>query len=141
MNLSFGSETSLLDFDLVLWDPERILSGFSWYGSTWRGLPSLSEDASFRLQAAISRRQNEFYRFLRLGKTLVVFMPSPTRWYVDTGRREYSGTGRNRVTTTIVDSADLSQVLPFSLTTTAGKGTNFQVVSGEPFATFARQQE
>lgn len=111
----FRSAVSMYDYDVVMWSPSRSLSSYTSYGSTYQGLPSLGEASSAALVRDVARRRSEFLEFIKLGRTVVVFVPGDTKVYVDTGQREYSGTGRNRHTTTIVKPFDLMGAVPATL--------------------------
>jgi hypothetical protein len=135
----FEAATSLLDYDVLIWDPEDALIPYFQYAGTYAGLRSLSHDRSEALISDASRRRKEIDSFLELGRTLVVFLPPPAEWYVDTGEREYSGTGRNRQTTNVVTKVGISLLLPFTMKSTAAKGSRIRVVAGDPFASFWRE--
>ncbi|MEO9330376.1 hypothetical protein [Gordonia aurantiaca] len=107
----FDSTHSLYDYDMVIWDPHSSMQAFRTSGS-YGGLPRISDHDSPSLRQAIARRRNDFEEFLKLGRTLVVFLPGDARVYVDSGERQYSGTGRNRHTTTIVTRCDILDSLP-----------------------------
>jgi hypothetical protein len=113
---TFGSDISAFDYDVVIWDPERTLGYYTprYRTGAYRSLPSLSEGKSVEIQADVVRRKNEFADFINSGRVLVVFACPPQACYVDTGERRYSGTGRNRVTTRIVDKFDLLLGLPIT---------------------------
>ncbi|OHV03432.1 hypothetical protein BKN37_15040 [Mycobacterium talmoniae] len=112
---SFGSAHSLYDYDLVLWDPHRSLQPYlkrGWGTGSYNGLALLSEEQSPRLRRDLARRTNNFDEFLKLGRTLVVFLPGDLRVYIDSGERTHSGTGRNRQTTNIVKPLNIMEALP-----------------------------
>jgi hypothetical protein len=120
----FDSDTSVFDYDVVIWDPAEsmrhylpdrgIALGLGHYSSSgyYRGLPSLSDDSSVRIEADVERRNSEFVEFIEMGRVVVVVVRPPQKCYIDTGRREHSGTGRNRRTTRIVDQFDLLSTIP-----------------------------
>src|SRR4051812_47931776 len=111
----FDSTHSLYDYDLVLWDPHRSMQTYlkSGYGAgSHNGLPRISDHNSPRLRHDIPRRKKDFEEFLKLGRTLVVFLPGDMRVYIDSGERTHSGTGRNRQTTTIVNRMNILDALP-----------------------------
>ncbi|MFL5816209.1 MAG: hypothetical protein ACJ76L_01280 [Conexibacter sp.] len=136
-SVSYGSRTTLLDYDVALWSPAGLLQRYQRDRyPTYQGLPNLSEDSSFAIKRDISRRREEMARFLSLGKTLVVELPTPTSWYVDSGERQYSGTGRNRQRTTLVTSMSLTDAFPWSVDLKAAEGSKMRLKTGEPFASF-----
>jgi hypothetical protein len=108
--LKFGASNSLLDGDIVVLSPE--IGDFTYGCTTYQGLPCLSDDESFRLQASVSHWQSELLTCLTSGKTVILFLTDAKEVYVDTGQRTYSGTGRNRHTTRGVSLLDLYSMLP-----------------------------
>lgn len=137
-SVSYGSRTTLLGYDIALWSPTNLLTRYrrGREHSTFQGLPDLSEDNSFAIKRDVSRRREEMMRFLNLGKTLVVELPAPTTWYVDSGEREYSGTGRNRQTTTLVASMALTDTFPWAVDLRGAEGSKMRLKAGEPFSSF-----
>jgi hypothetical protein len=109
----YKSEFTLLDFDLILWDPASLLLEYS-YDSKYRGYPSLDSHDSVAILEDRSRRKSEMVDLVKLGRTIVIFVPSPQKFYVDTGQRSYSGTGRNRSTTVHVSEESLRSFIPLS---------------------------
>jgi hypothetical protein len=112
---SFGSTHSLYDYDLILWDPHRSMQPYlkrGWGAGSYRGLALLSEEQSPRLRRDLARRTNDFDEFLKLGRTIVAFLPGDVRVYIDSGERQHSGTGRNRQTTNVVKLMNIMEALP-----------------------------
>jgi hypothetical protein len=139
-DISFSSNRTLLGQDVVLLDIASLPYSYSLgYGSSrYRGKLSLDDNETTRIVDDISRRRRELKTLLELGGTLVLFLPAPDSWYVDTGQRQHSGTGRNRHTTIMVSEMKLLSVLPFNLRTEAAETRELELRIGEPFATFWR---
>ena len=97
--VKFDSQISLLDGDIIVFDPD--ISSFLRYDNIYQGKPSLSESASFRLRERSDHWRRELLDAVNAGKTVVVFLNEIQEVFIDTGRREYSGTGRNQKTTRI----------------------------------------
>lgn len=106
--ISFYSKRSLLDCDIVLFEPPLEFAASSEY----KGKPSLDDSASFRLREASSHWRGEITESLATGKTVFVTLEAVTECFIDTGRREYSGTGRNRQTTRVVEPYDNYRWMP-----------------------------
>ncbi|XRQ08904.1 hypothetical protein ACN3XK_72550 [Actinomadura welshii] len=98
------------------------------YTDFYRGLPSLSEDSSVRIQSDVGRRRDEFEEFIRSGRTLVVIARPPQLCYVDTGKREYSGTGKNRHTMRLVAQFDFLSAIPCELNSSPARGTRIELI-------------
>jgi hypothetical protein len=111
---------------------------YSGYSEYYRGRLSLSDRGTTRIVEDISRRRNELKTLLDVGGTLVLFLPAPDSWYVDTGKREHSGTGRNRQTTRIVTEQQLLSILPFPISAEAAETRELELKIGEPFSSFWR---
>ncbi len=112
-SFTYRSEYTLLDFDLILWDPGNLLQAYN-YDKKYRGYPSLDSHDSVAILEDRSRRKNEMVDLVKLGRTIVIFVPSPQKFYIDTGQRSYSGTGRNRSTTVHVSEESLRSFIPLS---------------------------
>lgn len=108
---TFGSDISVFDYDVVFWDPEKSFDNYSHY-DTYMGLPSLADFASSQIMADVQRRGTEFREFIEAGRVLVVVARPPQTCYVQTGRSEYSGTGRNARKTNFVEQFDIWSALP-----------------------------
>src|SRR6478736_1935750 len=92
----FDSNTSLLDWDIVLFEPD--LSGLDIGGDWFQGKKSFSDYSSFKVKERSEHWRREIKDAVESGKTVVVFLPDLWQFYVDTGKREHSGSGRSRQT-------------------------------------------
>jgi hypothetical protein len=95
------------------------------------GKPSLSESASFKLKEAANHWRRELRSALEVGKSVVVFLTDETEMYIDTGERRYSGTGRNRQTTNLVEPFSTYSQLPIDLAAIASVGSKMKLVPGD----------
>jgi hypothetical protein len=98
----FDSRVSLLDWDIVLFRPS--IESWVSYADQYKGKPSLNDHTSFKVKEASEHWRREIKLAVESGKTIVVFLSPLTEVYVDTGERQYSGTGRNRATTRLLIS-------------------------------------
>ena len=110
--VGIDSQASLLDADTTLFHP-NITSFHRYAPKLYRGKPSLSEDSSFRVQQAVEHWRRELLDFLKTVRTVFLILSDLDEVYVDTGRREFSGTGRNRQTTNIVNLLSNYDFVPF----------------------------
>ena len=131
--ISIDSDTSLLDWDIILFRPDI----FSLVGDhdTYQGKPSLSEFHSFQLRECMEHWRREITDAVHSGKTVIVFLPELYEVYIDTGQRKYSGTGRNRQTTCLVDSYNNYKCLPFDLQPIISKGSAMRLAKGSELLT------
>jgi hypothetical protein len=117
----FTSRVSLLDWDIVLFRP--VIDEFiSSYGEEYKGKPSLSDSSSFQLKESCEHWRREIKQAIDAGKSVIVFLVSVQEVYIDTGDRQFSGTGRNQRTTRIVTPYTNYKCIPATLGPTTAKG-------------------
>jgi hypothetical protein len=111
--LEFKSSSTLLDWDVVVFTPN--ISSMMSYSDSYQGKASLNEGMSFRLKERCEHWRREINQMLKAGRTVICYLPELQELFVDTGQRNYSGTGRNRHTTMIVAPYSNYECLPFNL--------------------------
>ena len=120
--VSFNSDTSLLDSDIVLirLDTSEV---HDYSSDTYQGKPCYEERASFELQKRIAHWKRELRLATESGKTVFILLNERRDVYIDSGQRTHSGTGRNTRTTRIVAPCSNYDILPFDneFTPTSGK--------------------
>lgn len=122
---SFESRVSLLDWDIVLFRPD--IGSFIDFRSSFQGKPSLDEHSSFRLKELCEHWRREIKQAIEAGKTVFIFLSELQEVYIDTGKREYSGTGRNQKTTTIVGLYSNYKSIPIELLPIKSKGSGIKL--------------
>jgi hypothetical protein len=123
---AFQSKISLLDWDIVLFRP--LIDDFiHTYSENYKGRPSLSDYSSFALKESCEHWRREIKQAVENGKTVVVFLPPVNEVYVDSGKREYSGTGRNQKTTRLVEPYNNYFALPIGLVPVNTAGTEMKL--------------
>jgi len=120
-HLSFNSQSSLLDYDIVLIRPER--EAFTAFGR-YQGKPCLDDNASFRLSENINHWHREIREAVENGKTVIIFLGRKVDAFIATGENEYSGTGRNQKITRIVKNIDNYAIIPVSHKFQSSSGTS-----------------
>ncbi|EKF9262577.1 hypothetical protein ACPDXS_003570 [Vibrio cholerae] len=121
--LSFRSNASLLDWDVILFREDVLQFLYSDHSSSdYQGKPSLSESKSFQLKEAVQHWHREISEAVNCGKTVFYFLDQYRDFYIDTGKREYSGTGRNQKTTMVVSLYDNYKCLPLNVSVTPRRG-------------------
>lgn len=136
-HVPFRSKSSLLDFDIVLFKP--LISDFLGYGADFfQGKPSLSDTQSFQLRECCEHWRRELKEAAAAGKTAVIFLPELTSVYIDTGKRTYSGTGRNQKTTRHVDQYSNYSSIPVELSPVVANGSEMKLAPSvaPPLAAF-----
>jgi hypothetical protein len=96
--LSYDSDQSLLDADIILYEV-----GFGHYATDdYQGTPLFDHSDSARVARNIQHWRSELAAATNAGKLVIVFLASPRPYFRHTGDRQFSGTGRSRITTNIV---------------------------------------
>jgi hypothetical protein len=114
--LPYRSRRSLLDADIALFCPN--FHEFDAPG-TYLGKGCLNDDDSFELKETRVHWKTQILTMVESGKTVFLFTTYQEMVYVATGQHEFSGTGRNRKTTRLVEEhhpysdvpADLGKIL------------------------------
>ena len=119
--IKFNSDQSLLDADIVLYEPT--LGDYPYTGSEFQGKPSLSESSSFQVRKHVAHWRSELLAAFNAGKLVVIFLATPTNVFVQTGEKQFSGTGRNRQVTNIVHPLSSYEAIPLKLDVTARRGS------------------
>jgi hypothetical protein len=135
----FSSPVSFLDYDFLVWNPAHLFYEYKaeYPSSTFQGHRSLNDDASAKIVEDVARRKGEILELVDLGRTVVVFLPPPDKCYYATGEKAYSGTGRSRVATRIVNGLDLLSTIPVkNLSATVAEGENVEFRGNGPFKTY-----
>ncbi len=122
----FRSGRSLLDADIVVFAPSL---PHTYDESTHQGKRSLNDDASFQTKDALRHWRQEIIQAVEAGKLVVVMLDSPEVVYVDTGKRDFSGTGRNRQTTRFVEELSSYDSFPSKWDFRASSGTAMSLES------------
>jgi len=133
-SVSFSSKASLMDADIVLFCPEFFGYG---YDDNYCGKTCYSQSGSFQLKEDMRHWKKELDSFLKSGKIVFLLLQRKEEYYLHTGQRTFSGTGRSRITTNHVDLHDNYEFLPVdigNITPVNGKQITF---TGNPiFSSF-----
>ena len=87
----------------------------------------MSDDQSFKLKAQSEHWRREIKAAIEHGKLVLVYLSELTPLSVATGRKEYSGTGRNQKVTRIVTGYDNYQSIPLVLKPVISKGREIKL--------------
>jgi hypothetical protein len=108
--IPLSSDRSLLDADIIVFEPSMASNYLS--DKTYRGKPLINEHDSFRMEEDAAHWRSELKAAFDAGKTIIIYLSELEEYYIHTGQKDYSGTGRNRVVTNIVDSFNNYSCLP-----------------------------
>lgn len=107
--VQFGSDQTLLDADIILFEPTL---GDSTSIESYSGKPILAEHSSFATKEHMDHWRSEIFAAVNAGKLVIVYLAKPVECYRYTGRKEHSGTGRSRVTTNFVTELSSYEAVP-----------------------------
>ena len=117
---SFRSKTSLIDWDIVLFLPR--IRGYFTATKSYQGRAEFNDASSFQLKDCCEHWRREIKQAVEAGKTVIVFLPELDEVYIDTGDRQFSGTGKNQKTTIIVAPYSNYEAIPATLSPIAATG-------------------
>ena len=105
------SDQSLLDADIVLFEPSLPLDPYS-IDKSYNGRRLLGERESVRYPESARHWASELVAAMNAGKLVIVYLTKPELCYRQTGEQTFSGTGRSRVTTNMVTDASSYDAVP-----------------------------
>lgn len=124
-NENISSKASLLDWDIIIFRPD--ITGYLYYKRDYMGKPSLEGREAFYLKESCEHWRREIKNAQDNGKTVIIYLSPLQEVYIDTGRREYSGVGRNQRTTTIVDAYNNYNSIPVKILPVLAHGTEIKL--------------
>ena len=124
--VSLCSDRSLLDWDLVLIVPNIGVFKRNEIDS-YQGKISLSDFCSVQLKESGQHWSREIKDAYGSGKSIYVLLDSVDEVYVDSGKRQYSGTGRNRQTTRLVNGYSNYNFFPIDISPVNAKGKRIKL--------------
>lgn len=113
--VALDSERSLLDADIVVFEPQISQSYYEYGQKDYNGKPTLGTTGSFKAVEQSRHWKGELKAAAEHGKTVVVFLAKPEDAWVYTGERQTSGSGRNQKVTNIVAPFSSYASLPLNL--------------------------
>lgn len=123
--VSFDSLTSLSDFDIVIFNSEMFHLNYhlDTRESSYDGDSMYDSSSSNRIKKHFEHWKNEIDNFLKSGKNVFINLCPLQNFYIYTGKKTYSGTGRNQKTTHLVSPMTNYDYLPVdvSILNSSGK--------------------
>lgn len=137
---SFSTPVSYLDYDAVLINADVICYSYD-TGSpdTYCGKRLLSESESHRIVQDFDLTKKQIVEMLKIGKNVYVLMGKNEPCYVYTGKREYSGTGKNARATNVVDLLSPYAFLPVKIEPIHVTGENMDLCCKSPYSDFLKK--
>ncbi len=126
------SDKSLLDADIIVFKPD--MAHHYSHSRSFRGRPTLDEQSSFRAIEDSAHWRSELKAAIDAGRTVIMYLSKLEEYYIYTGEQTFSGTGRSRVTTDVVDLFNNYSYLPayFDKVVTAS-GTEIRIAKDLKF--------
>ncbi|WP_126652348.1 hypothetical protein [Chryseobacterium aureum] len=118
--IDFETKHSLSDADIIICKPYIAIP--YGYHSSYRGKTSYNLDVSSKIKDFAIHWNKEINSALDAGKNIFIFLNEIQDFYLDTGRRDTSGTGKNQKVTNIVENFHNYKILPFNLEIHNSKG-------------------
>jgi hypothetical protein len=109
--VDFDSDQTLLDADVILFTPTLGDIQFE-YGQQYSGKPILSQHHSFATKKRLDHWHAEIITAVNAGKLVIVYLAKPAEYYRYSGTKDFSGTGRNRITTLHVVPVSSYEAVP-----------------------------
>ena len=128
--IDFDSDATLLDADIVLFQPT--LGSVSSH-ENYNGEKLLDQESSFKVNARLAHWRSEIVAAVNAGKMVVIYLVKPSDCYRYTGDRQFSGTGRSRVTTNVVTRVSSYDAVPNLKSVKAKSGTEICLEKGAGF--------
>lgn len=129
--ISIDSLSSLSDADIAIFSPDLTATEYSNYDPNsypsdlmYEGKKLYNKESSAAIFDHLHHWKKEFLHFVESGGSLVVILKKKEDFYIYTGNKDISGTGRNQKVTNLVTSLSNYDFLPFS-------GIEFNTASGK----------
>ncbi len=105
--IKFDSVGSLSDADIVLFDPSINKTYYpSYEDKTYSGKTLYSMERSLKIKEHCAHWRSEILNLLNIGKTVFILMAEKSNFYIHTGKKETSGTGRSQTVSDLIDPWD-----------------------------------
>ena len=120
--LEIDSTSSLSETDIAIFCPDLSTTGYSTYSNEglhskheeYEGKKLYNKESSAKIIDHIKHWKKELINFVEKGGTLFIILCKKQDFYIYTGTKEISGTGRNQKTTNHVSPICNFDFLPFS---------------------------
>ncbi len=133
-DIDFSSSQTLLDADIVLFEPTLGDWNPDEHGS-YNGRLRFNEYSSFFKKEQLDHWRSEIVAAVDAGKLVIVYMAEPINCYRYTGEKEISGTGRSRVTTNIFTEISSYEAIPYLKGVTAKSGKKIRLEKDAAYLT------
>ena len=95
---NYSSNKSFLDYDIIIFNPRMNSYSFDYYA----GKPSYDDSSSRYFREAENHWNQELKEYLKNGKIVFIVLSKKEEFFIKTGEKQFSGTGKSRQTINIV---------------------------------------
>jgi hypothetical protein len=126
----FDSDQTLLDADIILFEPT--LGEFDAYDN-YNGKVLLPEHTSFATKERLDHWRSEIISAVKAGKVAIIYLVKPNEGYRHTGSKQFSGTGRSRVTSNLVTEISSYKAVSYLSAVTPKSDKEIRIEKDAPF--------
>lgn len=113
---SIDNRVSLSDADLVVFCPDFDTAFYHRdEPRSYQGKPIYNSHSSFKIREDAQHWRREINSYLDHGNTIFIFLKERYEFFIHTGQKTTSGTGRNQKVTNVVEPFDNYKFIPLSL--------------------------
>lgn len=120
--IKFYDSNTILECDMLIVELEWLFDEYEIY-EYYNGVEQLNDYDSNKVISDMEKRKNELLEFLNSGKPVVVFNGNDNYKYRYTGKKDFSGTGRNTRITNIVTTIHPTELFPIKIKPLKLEGT------------------
>ena len=124
--IKFSDSNTILECDMVVIELEWLFDEYKTY-EYYNGIAQLGEYDSNKIVIDMEKRKKELYEFINSGKPVLIFNCNDDYRYRYTGKKEFSGTGRNSRITNIVTDIHPTEILPIKVKSMKLEGTKISL--------------
>ncbi len=128
--IQFDSDQSLLDADIVLFQPSF---GDKYPSESYQGHDLFSHSSSVEVTKYLQHWRSELSLAVNSGKLVIIFLTKPSVHYKYTGQAEVTGTGRSRSTTNYVSEISTYSTIPIIKSAEAKSGHEIRLTKDGQF--------
>lgn len=123
--INLSSSASLLDWDVILISPA--FWDFYTGADRHQGKYCFTDYSSAKVRQQCSHWSREISEAVKHGKTVICFLTKKEEFYIATGEKSYSGTGRNQRTTRHVTLFTNYELFPCEMKATVSQGKEIKL--------------
>lgn len=128
--INLSDSNTILEYDMIIIEFEWLFDEYDTSGN-YNGILELTMSSSSKIVIDMEKRKSEILEFLNSGKPVVVLNGNDEYRFMYTGKRNYSGTGKNTRVTNIVRGIHPSEILPIEVKSMKLEGTKISLYNNK----------